>query len=110
VLAGYGRFQIKDVWDWRPIGNVHLVAGGGCAGGGAWRRCGTVLADLSPGEPQLMAWAWSGKFSPVARVRGDARRLWLYGGDRMSHFRQAAVFEWGRVRLGEVERNVRPRE
>jgi hypothetical protein len=26
----------------------------------------------------------------------------------MSHFRQAVLFEWGRVRVGDVERNVRP--
>jgi hypothetical protein len=107
LLAGYGTFTIKDAWDWRPIGNVHLVAGAGCAGAGAWRRCGVVIASLLPGQPTLMAWVWSGKFAPVVKIRGDARKLWVYGGDRMSHFRQAAIFEWGSVRLGDIERNIR---
>ncbi len=108
TLAGYGAWRISSVWNWHPIGNVQLVVGGGCAGYAPARRCGVVVADLTGGAPALAAWVWAGHYPPAARVSKDPRRLWVYGGDQMSHFRQAVLFEWGRVRVGEVERNVRP--
>jgi sulfatase modifying factor 1 len=108
TLLGYGSWRIQIAWDWRPIGNVKLVVGGACAGAAPSRRCGVIVADLSPGSARLMAWVWAGLYLPAARTSQDARRLWIYGGDRMSHFRQAVLYEWGTVRLGDLERNVRP--
>ncbi len=107
TLAGYGPWRVQAVWDWRPIGN-ELVVGGGCAGVSPARRCGVLVARMRPGPPELMAWVWAGHYPPTVKVKADPRRLWVYGGDRMSHFRQPVLFEWGRVRSGDVERNVRP--
>lgn len=107
ALSEFGDLQIDRVWDWRPIGNVQLVVGGGCAGERPRRRCGVVIAEPPPGRGRTLAFAWSGKFAPVARIKGGARRLWIYGGDRQGSYRRPAVYEWGRVRLGEVERKLR---
>jgi formylglycine-generating enzyme len=108
TLAGYGVFRISNVWDWRPIGNVAWVVGGGCAGASPSRRCGVVVGRPDGEKTTLLAWVWVGMFPPAVRVSRDPRRLWVYGGDRMSHFRQPVLFEWGKLRVGEVERNVRP--
>jgi sulfatase modifying factor 1 len=105
TLAGYGAFRFTGVWDWRPLANVPLVVGGGCAGEGKSGRCGVIVAALSPASTQLLGWIWVGIFPPrVHPSRADARRLWVYGGDRKSTFRQAVAYEWGRVRAAELER------
>jgi hypothetical protein len=105
TLAGCGSFRITGVWDWRPLGNVPLVVGGGCAGEGKSGRCGVIVASLSQVPPQSLGWIWVGIFPPHAHPsRTDARRLWVYGGDRKSTFRQAISFEWGRVRPAALER------
>lgn len=108
TLASYGAWRIARLWDWRPIGNVSWVVGAGCAGASPTRRCGVVVARIEGQQAQLLTWIWAGLFPPAVRVSRDPRRLWVYGGDRMSHFRQAVLFEWGRVRVGDIERNVRP--
>jgi sulfatase modifying factor 1 len=105
TLAGYGAFRFTGVWDWRPLGNVPLVVGGGCAGEGKRGRCGVIVASLSQVPPQSLGWIWVGIFPPHAHPsRTDARRLWVYGGDRKSTFRQAVSYEWGRVRPAALER------
>lgn len=108
TLAGYGPWRIMSLWEWHPIGNVELLVGGGCAGFSPSRRCGVIVARLTGGEGELMVWVWAGHYPPAVRVSSDPRRLWVYGGDRMSHFRQPVLFEWGRVRVADVERNLRP--
>jgi formylglycine-generating enzyme required for sulfatase activity len=109
TLGGYGAWRVSSVWDWRPIGNEHLVVAGGCAGFAPARRCGVIVARLTPGAPELMGWVWAGHYPPSARLGGDNKQLWVYGGDRMSNFRQAVWFEWGRVRIGDIERKLQPR-
>ena len=32
TLSGYGAWRISSLWDWRPIGNITWLVGGGCAG------------------------------------------------------------------------------
>jgi formylglycine-generating enzyme len=98
-------WRAASLWDWRPVANAHLVVAGGCAGAPAARRCGALIADLVAGEPQYSSWAWVGLWPPTLRVSSvGAQKLWVYGGDRTSPLRQAALFEWGRVRLGEMQR------
>jgi hypothetical protein len=108
TLAAFGYWRNLSQWRWHPIGNVEFVVVGGCAGFSPSRRCGVVVARLSEGSPELMAWVWSGHWPPELRVRDDPRRLWVYGGDRESNFRQPVLFEWGKVRVGDMERRVRP--
>jgi hypothetical protein len=40
-------------------------------------------------------------------MNGDARQLWVYGGDTRNHFRKRISFEWGKIAVGQAERNVR---
>lgn len=104
-LARYGKFQLETLWRWRPLGNEELMVGGGCAGNRPRRRCGVVVTRMSSTIATFLAWMWVGKFPPVAKVRGTRRRLWIYGGDRVGHYKHALWFEWGRVREGELVRN-----
>ena len=98
-------WQAGSLWDWRPVPNAHLVVAGGCAGAPTSRRCGALVADMVGGEPQYLSWVWVGLWPPTLRVSTvAANKLWIYGGDRTSPLRQAALFEWGRVRLGEMQR------
>lgn len=104
-LARLGGLSIANVWDWRPVGNEPLVVGAGCAGARGKRRCGVVVARMLAGSVEPLTWMWVGKFSPIVKVRGTRRRLWVYGGDRKGHYRQELWFEWGRLREGELIRN-----
>lgn len=98
-------WQAGSLWDWRPVPNAHLVVAGGCAGAPTARRCGALVADMVGGVPQYSSWVWVGLWPPTLRVSTvAANKLWVYGGDRTSPLRQAALFEWGRVRLGEMQR------
>jgi formylglycine-generating enzyme len=105
ALAGFGTWRNNAHWDWRPIRNARFVVGGGCAGTPPTGRCGVLLAELVSGRAEFAAWVWSGIWPPVVRVSTvDTRKLWIYGGDRRSPMRQAVLFEWGRLRLGEIQR------
>jgi sulfatase modifying factor 1 len=109
-LEDAGGWQVTNTWDWRPTGNVELVVAGGCAGEFPRGRCGVLISQLVLGSPQFIAWVWAGLFPPVARIYGEPRRLWIYGGDRKSRFRQGVHFESGRVRIDEMERRVPKKE
>jgi formylglycine-generating enzyme required for sulfatase activity len=104
ALVGVGTWEVEALWDWRPNHNARFVAAGGCAGSGLARRCGALVSEMVAGQPQPMAWVWSGIWPPNARLKADPRLLWIYGGDRRSPIRQPAIFEWGRLRVGELER------
>jgi hypothetical protein len=108
AMSEYGTFRVTEFWHWRPIGNESLTVGLGCAGVKGTRRCGAVVARLEQGNNEALAWVEAGRFPPGVRVFDDARTLYVYGLDRMSSFRQGVVFEWGRVRLGDVERKLGP--
>lgn len=108
ALDSYGPWHANALWDWHPINNAHFIAGGGCAGSPPARRCGVLLAEMVSGQPEFMAWVWSGLWPPTVRVSSNARKLWVYGGDRTSHTRQPVLFESGRLRLGEVQRKFVP--
>jgi formylglycine-generating enzyme len=107
-LDSFGPWRVHALWDWHPINNARFIVGGGCAGTPPARRCGVLVAELVSGQPQFMAWAWSGIWPPTVRLSNSPSKLWVYGGDRTSHIRQAVLFEWGRLRLGEVQRKFVP--
>jgi formylglycine-generating enzyme len=102
-------FRATRLWYWRPIGNEELVVGGGCSGLGSGRQCGVVVVRLGQGEPDLLAFAGSGRYVPTLRTGPGRRDLWVYGGDERSHYRRPIEYRWGRVATGEAERNVKDR-
>jgi sulfatase-modifying factor enzyme 1 len=107
-LSEYGTFRVNEFWHWRPIGNELLTVGLGCAGAKGARRCGVIVSRLEQGTNEALAWVDAGRFPPGVRIYDDARKLYVYGLDRMSSFRQSVVFEWGRLRVGDVERKLGP--
>lgn len=100
-------FRINAAWLWHPIGNEELVIGGGCTAGTTSRGCGMIVVRVVGENMEPMAWASSGVFVPSPRVENNPRFLWVYGGDVRSHFRRLLTYAWGRVTLGELQRNVK---
>lgn len=100
-------FRIARMWLWHPIGNEELVVASGCTAGTTSRGCGVVVARLSQGEPAALAWAGSGRYFSSLKAENDPRFLWVYGGDDRSHFRRLLSYAWGRVALGELQRNLK---
>jgi hypothetical protein len=99
-------FRGSSLWYWRPIGNEELVIVGGCSGPGQGRRCGVAVARLGKDEPELLAWAGSGRYIPTVRRAHGRRELWVYGGDARSHYRRLVEYLWGRVGTGEIDRTA----
>jgi hypothetical protein len=99
-------FEVDRLWDWWPIGNERLALGGGCAGGGGQGACGLVIARPTLAGVQILGWAGSGKWAPVARAEGDYREIWIYGGDDLGSFRRTLTYAFGSVRVGEKERRL----
>jgi sulfatase modifying factor 1 len=100
-------FRISETWLWHPIGNEELVVGGGCTAGTTSRGCGVVVARLAGESAEPLAWASSGVYVPSPRIETNPRFLWIYGGDVRSHYRRLLTYAWGRVALGELQRNVK---
>ena len=100
-------FHITETWLWHPIGNEELVVGGGCTAGTTSRGCGVVVARLAGDGIEPLAWANSGVYVPSPRIETNPRFLWIYGGDVRSHYRRLLTYAWGRVALGELQRNVK---
>jgi hypothetical protein len=100
-----GLFRVSRLWEWQPLANEDLLAGGGCAGTDRNRRCGVLLVRRTLGRYDRLGWAPSGHFVPSLKVKFNPRVLFVYGGDRLSHYRRPVTFEWGRVAIGQEERN-----
>jgi hypothetical protein len=107
AIASAGALRFNGAWDWQPLGDTPLVVASGCVGATPAHRCGVLVAELSPGPPQLLGWFWLGYYPPALRVsKWDPRKLWLTGGDRKSFYRQPLTYEWGRVQVGELVRKI----
>jgi hypothetical protein len=105
ALDGLGGWRPASLWDWRPVSNTRFLVAAGCAGNLRSQRCGVLVAEVVVGQPQFMAWVWSGIWPATVRLSTESRgKLWVYGGDRTSQLRQAVWFEAGRLRLGEIQR------
>ena len=106
-MKRYGLFRMNQLWEWKPVSNEDLLLAGGCAGVAPRRRCGVMVVRRSLGRLDLLDWVSSGHFPPTVKLEHDPRRVWLYGGDRRSHFRTRVDFVWGKVRVAAPERNVK---
>jgi hypothetical protein len=100
-----GLFRVAKLWEWRPLANEELLVAGGCAGIDRNRRCGVVLLRRTLGRYDFLGFAGTGHFVPAVKVKFDPRLLYVYGGDRLSHYRRTVTFEWGRVAISREERN-----
>lgn len=101
-----GLFRVSRLWEWRPLGNEELLAAGGCAGVPPRRRCGVLVLRRTLGRLDLLGWVPSGHFVPTVKLKSNPRVLFVYGGDRLSHYRRAVSFEWGKIAVSSEQRNT----
>jgi hypothetical protein len=64
-----------------------------------------VLVRRTLGRYDVIGWAPSGHFLPTLKVKFNPRVLFVYGGDRLGHYRRPVSFEWGKVGVGQEQRN-----
>lgn len=105
-MKKYGIFRMFRLWHWRPIGNEELMAVAGCAGTPPQRECGALIVRRTLGRMDVLEWVSSGQFIPTLKLKYDPRVLWIFGGDTLAHFKKAVTFEWGKVSVGPVLKNV----
>lgn len=98
--------RFERMWYWRPIGNEELIVLGGCSGIARDPHCGVVIVRMLLDRPTVVAWVPSGTLFPAVQVEGDARDLWVYGGDAASRFRRQVAYLWGRLSVGPEERRL----
>jgi hypothetical protein len=101
-----GLFRVARLWEWRPLGNEELLAAGGCAGVPPRRRCGVLVLRRTLGRLDVLGWVPSGHFVPTVKLKSNPRVLFVYGGDRLSHYRRAVSFEWGKIAISSEQRNT----
>ncbi len=102
-----GIFRMARLWEWKPVANEDLLLAGGCAGIPPNRQCGTLIVRRTLGRLDVLDWADSGHFVPMVKLEYNPLRVWVYGGDKLSHYRRPVLFDWGDVRVGDVQRTVR---
>lgn len=102
-----GLFRMAQLWEWKPVANEDLVVAIGCAGGPNQRRCGALFVRRTLGQLDVVGWVPAGRLVPSLQVKFDPLRLWVFGGDLMSHYRIPVDFAWGKISVGEAQRNVK---
>lgn len=102
-----GLFRMVRLWEWRPLGNEDLLLAGGCAGIPPNRECGVLVVRRTLGRLDVLGWVSSGHFIPTIKLEASPRKVWVYGGDKQSHYRKAVTFDWGRIAVAPPHRNVK---
>jgi formylglycine-generating enzyme len=105
-MKKHGVFRMFRLWHWRPLGNEELLAVAGCAGVPPSRECGALIVRRTLGRLDVLDWVSSGQFIPTLKLKYDPRVLWIFGGDTRAHFKKAVTFEWGKISVGPVLKNV----
>lgn len=105
-----GLFRVSELWEWKPVPNEDLVVASGCAGVPDTRRCGVLLVRRTLGRLDHLSWVPSGRLVPSLKIEHDPLRLWVYGGDLMSHYRVPVDFAWGKVAVGEPQRQTKKKQ
>lgn len=106
AMKRLGLFRMVRLWEWRPLPNEDLLAVGGCAGVPPQRQCGVLIVRRTLGKLDVLDWVPSGHFIPTVKLEHDPRVLWIFGGDKRSHYRREVSFEWGKVAVSEPIRSV----
>ena len=65
-----------------------------------------MIVRRTLGRLDVLEWVSSGQFIPTLKLKYDPRVLWVFGGDTRAHFKKAVTFEWGKVSVGPVLKNV----
>jgi hypothetical protein len=102
-----GVFRVASLWEWKPVANEDLLLATGCAGIPPLRSCGALIVRRTLGRLDVLDWADSGHFVPLVRMEYSPLKVWVYGGDKLSHYRRDVHFDWGDVRVGEIVRTAR---
>src|SRR5690606_5297964 len=87
-MSRFGTIRTQRLWEWHPLGNEDIVVAGICAGAAPARECGVLLVRRTLGRLDVLDWAPSGFYVPTVKVEHNPRLLWIYGGDKRSHFRR----------------------
>lgn len=102
-----GAFHMVRLWEWKPVPNEDLLLTGGCAGVPPRRECGVLVVRRTLGKLDVLDWVGSGHFIPTVKLEYDPLRVWIYGGDKLSHYRKSITFAWGNVEVGAPTRSVK---
>lgn len=102
-----GLFHMVQLWEWKPVANEDLVVALGCAGVPDRRRCGALFVRRTLGRLDVLGWVPSGRLVPSLQVKYEPLRLWVFGGDLRSHYKIPVDFAWGKVAIGEPQRNIK---
>jgi hypothetical protein len=103
-------FRLLGTWRWRPIGNEELILQSGCANPGAVAACGVAVARLKNQTFEPLAFVSSGWWIAALKEDQDPRDLYVYGGDKDGGFRRHLAYSFGRVVVGEPERNIKKKK
>ena len=98
---------VERRWVWHPLGNEELVVAGGCAHLGRQPSCGVAVIRMGPQGSERLEYIASDLWQPILSESGNARELFVNGGDINGAFRRKLSYDWGRIGLGPKERKHR---
>ena len=103
-LTHADTYAVERSWTWHPVGNEELLLGGGCTRPGVDKACGILVARMSNGKLDPLAWVSTEHWQPTIGETDTPRVLWIHGGDDHGAFRKRVSYEWGRIGIGDKER------
>lgn len=110
-------FEIFHSWKWRPIGNEEFFLHSGCAGHKPHPVCGITIGRIIPPQSDAgaatyepVAFAPSQWWMATLHESNDPREFWVVGGDERGAYKRKVSYAFGRVTVGEPERNLGKRK
>jgi sulfatase modifying factor 1 len=103
-------FHVDRLFTWRPAGNEAFLLAAGCAKRTPHSTCGVGVFpgdDGGGGDRPMIAFALSGFWNAVVRQDHRGRDIWVYGGDEKTTYRRRVAYVWGKIAVGDTERNGR---
>ncbi len=103
--AGGASFEPHHMWRWRPIGNEELVLVTGCARppAPAPARCGVAVMRPVGEALDPVTFASTSRWIPTVIESGDAKVLYVMGGDELGAYHRRVAYQAGRVLVSEAE-------
>lgn len=104
-------FKVLQTWRWHPVDNEELLLLSGCAHPGPLSICGIAAYRLPSGRPtEALAFASSGWWLPSLNDTDVPQDFYVYGGDKDGGFRRYLGYSYGRVVVGNPERNIKKKK